>query len=254
MGRKTLAVGFLIATACGEVRADASFLRLGMGGWGYAIKGTITNTAQLDFQDDLGLKPSDRKSYVLGFKPAQPGWLPTLEFDYTRIAADGQQTISSVPPGGSVLFGSRPISADSQVDNRTDINDFELTALWPYRMGNFQLSGGLKLAYLKGFVNVADQDTGQQQTQRVNELFPLASAAVEWQPLPELRLSFSGDYVQYKNNRADELEARVLWKIVGPLGLEAGYLRRRYKIIDPMNQLNARVGGVRLSAVIEIPY
>lgn len=218
-----------------------------IGGWAYDISGTTTTTTttteRYNLKDDLGLKVSDRKSYALGYTPAGSGWVPALEFDYVHVAAEGMQTVSTGLLGGSTV-----------VDNRTDVDDYELTLRWPWQRGDFTLAGGLTLAALNGVVVVADADTGQQQTQKVDEIFPRLSLALAWQPLPSLRFSLSGDYVQYNDNRADALEARVFWKCLGPIGLEGGYRQRRYKIRDPMNDLDARVAGARIGVRMDLPY
>lgn len=222
-----------------------------LGGWAYDITGTYTNTSELDLQDDLGLRSTARSDYALGYAPARFGWVPALEFGYTRIAADGQQTFSLLPT--TPITGLLPVNTDTVVDDRTSINDFELTARWPWQLGQFTLLGGFTVTTLNGTVVTADESSGQQQTQKVNEIFPLLSLGLQWQPRPSLRFSLSGDYVQYKSNRADELEARVLWKFLGPVGLEVGYRQRRYKIIEPMNSLNAKVSGALVRVVMELP-
>ncbi len=239
-----LALGFSTAQAESAARAYAA-----IGGWAYDIRGTYTNTSELDLEDDLALKTTARQNYVIGYAPAGFGWVPALEFDYTRIAADGQQRFQLVP--ALPVVGA--VVPETVVDDRTSINDFELTARWPWQLGNFTLLGGFTVTSLHGSVVVADENNGQQQRQKVNETFPLLSVGVEWQPVQSFRLSLSGDYVQYDGNRADELEARVVWKFLGPVGLEAGYRQRRYKIIEPMNSLDARVAGARIGLVMEIP-
>ncbi len=225
-----------------------------IGGWAYDISGTFTNTSELDLQDDLGLQPTARENYVLGYTPAKSGWIPALEFDYTRIAADGQQRFQTLPTTGLEPVTGIVVPTETVVDDRTSVNDFELTARWPWQIGAFTLLGGITLTTLNGSIMVADESNGQRQTQNINETFPLLSAGVEWQPIESLRLSLSGDYVQYDGNRADELEARLLWKFLGPIGLEGGYRQRRYKINEPMARLDATVSGARIGLVMEIPF
>ena len=126
-------------------------------------------------------------------------------------------------------------------------------AHWPWQRGSFAFLGGLTVTYLNGSITAADENNGQQMTQKISETFPLLSAGVEWRPLPSLRLSLSGDYIRYSGNRADELEARVLWQVLGPVGLEAGYRQRRYKINEPNNRLDAKVAGMRIGLHMAIP-
>lgn len=245
--------GVVLALLFSTARAEGSRAYASLGGWAYDITGTYTNTNELDLEDDLGLQSTARSDYYIGYAPAALGWIPAVEFGYTRIAADGQQTFAAVPlPGvGAVTGGLIP---DTVVSDRTNVNDFELNVCWPWRLGDFTLLGGFTVTTLKGSVMAADENTGEQQTQKINQTFPLLSVGVEWQPAESLRFSLSGDYVQYNGNRADELEARVVWKFLGPIGLEGGYRQRRYKIVEPMNALDARVAGARVGVIMEIPF
>lgn len=227
-----------------NAHAEAGQLFGFIGGWSYDIQGTYTNTAELDLEDDLALRGTARKSYALGYQPAAEGWVPQLELDYVRIAASGQQRFTP--------FGL-PLLPETVVDNRTTVNDFELTARWPWQLGSVTLLGGFTVTHLDGSVQAADEATGIQQTQKVKETFPLLSLGVQWQPVASLRFTLTGDYVRYDGNRADEWEAKVLWKLLGPVGLEGGYRQRRYKIDEPMNALDARVRGARFGVVMELP-
>ncbi len=224
-----------------------------MGGWAYDVTGSYTNTSRLDLEDDLGLQSKARQNYALGYTPAALGYVPALEFDYTRIAASGQQRFATLPVAGLDPLTGGVIASETVVDDRTSVNDFELTARWPWRQGAFTLLGGLTLTVLDGNVQVADENSGQLQNQKVSEVFPLLSLGVEWQASENLSLQLSGDYIRYDGNRADELEARVLWQVLGPVGLQVGYRQRRYKIDEPMNALDARVAGARLGVVIALP-
>lgn len=234
----------LLCLALPRAAADSGQLFGFIGGWSYDFEGSYTNTAPLDLQDDLALRPTARKSYALGYQPAGSGWLPQLELDYTRIAASGQQRF--------VPFGL-PLAPETVVDNRTTVNDYELSVRWPWQLGAFRLLGGFTVTHLDGSVQAVDEASGIQQTQQVQETFPLLSLGLQWQPVESLRFTLTGDYVRYDGNRADEWEAKVLWKMLGPVGLEGGYRQRRYKINEPMNALDARVSGARFGVVMELP-
>lgn len=237
--------GLIAGLLCGVATsawADEGIVHVFAGGWAYDITGSTTTTERFDFKDDLSLQVSDRKNYALGYAPVEPGWLPAVEFDYAHIAADGQQTVSTGLLGGSTV-----------VDDRADVDDYELALRWPWRRGDVAVAGSLTVAALNGTVVVADADTGQQQVQKINEVFPRLGMTVEWQPLSSLRFSVSGDYIRYKDNRADAIEAHVLWKCLGPVGIEGGYRQRRYRIRDTAGDLDARVAGARIGIRMELP-
>jgi hypothetical protein len=253
MGRKWLLVGLWMLANAAHAQDQRGYFFLG--GWAYDITGVYTNTTPLDLQDDLGLRSTERGDYALAYAPAGFGWVPRLELGFTRIAADGQQRFTLLPDGSlGPVAGLLPIDNETVVDDYTRANDFELNARWPWVWGDWTVLTGLTVTHLRGEVKVADASNGQVQVQKINETFPLLSLGLEWQPVQSLRFTLSGDYVQYGGNRASELEARALWKFFGPVGLEGGYRQRRYKITDPMNELNARVAGARIGVVMEIPF
>ena len=111
----------------------------------------------------------------------------------------------------------------------------------------------MTLAWLDGDVRVADASSGASRTQSLSEVFPLLSAAVEWQPIESLRLSLRGDYIQYQDDAADSLEATVFWKMLGPVGLEAGYRQRHYRVKDSRTDIDARLAGARVGIRLELP-
>ncbi len=239
----------LLWLSMASARAAVPQASVFVGGWAYDISGTYTNTSRLDLEDDLGLRSTARQNYALALMPGDESWWPAIEFDYVRIAADGQQRFTTLP-----IAGVPGTAAETVVDDRTNVNDFELTLRYPYRLGAFTLLGGFTVTHLDGSITAADENNGQQQTQKISETFPLVSIGLEWQPVESLRLSLSGDYIRYDGNSADELEARLLWKLLGPLGLELGYRQRRYDLSDSVNQLDARVAGARLGVVMEVPF
>lgn len=251
MVRMAMAAG--LALLWGSAQAEGARAYGSIGGWAYDISGSYTNTSELDLEDDLALKSTARSNYALGYAPTTFGWIPAVEFDYVRIAADGMQTFKIVPATAAAPL-TNLLVPDTVVSDRTNINDFELTTRWPVKLGSFTLLGGFTVTHLNGTVTAADESNGQQMTQKINETFPLVSAGVDWQPVPSLRLSLSGDYITYQGNRADELEARVLWKFLGPIGLQGGYRQRRYKIKDAATKLDARVAGPHIGLVMEVPF
>lgn len=228
-----------------------------VGGWAYELSGEITNGATLDFERDLGLKASDRQSYSVNYRVEPGGWIPSVGVDYQRIRAEGRQTIAATvgapTPALEPLFGGLPVGAGRTVEDDADLGDLEVNALWSWPFGPVRLSGGVTLAWLDGDVRVADASSGASRTQSLSEVFPLLSAAVEWQPIESLRLSLRGDYIQYQDDAADSLEATVFWKMLGPVGLEAGYRQRHYRVKDSRTDIDARLAGARVGIRLELP-
>lgn len=229
--------------------ADDGYLAYGfIGGWAYTTKGTVDNGGPLDFQRDLGLRTTARRDYALGYAPATTGWIPAVDFDYLRIGTRGVQHFN----GASVV--GLPVIPASTTNSSAEINDFELSARWPWLWRDFRFSGGLTLTQLDGAVIAANARNGVSEREKISQLFPLASVAVSWQPIDRLRLSMHGDYIEYQGNRAQSLEASIFWRMLGPVGLEGGYRQRSYKIHEGNYLLDARLSGARIGIRMEIPH
>lgn len=224
-----------------------------MGGWSYEARGSVTNLSVLDFQRDLGLDTNDRAEYGLGFVPSreQSAWLPTVDVGFIHIGQRGQQQVST-----PLLFGL--VLLQGEAESSADVDDLQLALRWPWRWGQFRLDSGINLTRLHGEVIVADADTGQRNRQPIDEIFPSPSLRLAWQPLNALRLSLRADYIEYQNQRAQTLDAGLSWQMLGPVGLEAGWRQRRYRV-DSRNEfgpylLDARLSGVRFALRFEIPH
>lgn len=225
------------------------YLFASAGGWAYKLTGSVVNGSQLDFDRDLNLKVSNRSNFALGYLPARLGWVPGLTLDYVRVEASGQQKFA-----GTAVFGGVQITNGSTVNDSARIDDLELSARWPYRFDDFTFSAGLTATRLNGPVTVALANSAQQDRREISQVFPLPSLAIQWQPAEAFRVTARGDYIRYSGDSAETYELSVLWKILGPVGLEGGYRHRRYKVVDGSYVLDAKLNGARFGLRYEFPF
>lgn len=228
-----------------------------IGAWAYDLRGSVSDVSRLDFQDDLGLRPRDRGEFLLGYQPGSrdPRWLPGVELDYLRLSADGEQQLSGLAlPGLGTppLFGELPLLEGNTAQTTARIQALEARLDWPWQLGDLLLGAGLHLTRLDGRIVVADADTGASNRQPVDEIFPSLSLSASWQPLETLRFSLRGHYVQYRQDRAQGLEASAYWRLFGPIGLEAGWRQRVYKVSSDDYLIDARLSGARLGLRLEL--
>lgn len=230
-----------------------------LGIWDYVARGSVTDQSRLDLQDDLGLRSQDLGDYLLGFRPGSPDrrWLPGLELSYVHLAAEGSQELSGLElpgPGLPPLFGGLPLLDGGTAQSTAEIDDLEVRAHWPWQLGSLMLGTGLNLTWLNGLIVVADADTGEADRQHIDQIFPSLSLSASWQPWDALRLSLSGSYLQYQGDRAQSLEASAHWRFYGPVGLEAGWRQRAYKVESGEYLVDARLSGARLGLRVELPH
>ncbi len=219
------------------------------GGWVYEPSGSVTNRGEaLDLEQDLNLKGKSRRELGLGFSPAAFGWLPGLDFNYVRIVTKGTQTAQATTD-----FGTLPIVTGETIANSSAINDFDASIRWPYDLGKLRLSGGFTVAHLDGDITVSNPDSGASDTLQIRETFPLASLGLRYTPVPSVVLSARGDYVRYEGNQAHTWEASVLWNLLGPVGLEAGWRERRFLIDDGSERYDTRLKGARIALRMSFP-
>lgn len=250
-------IGLLTVVAAPALAHDARWYGQ-VGAWGYDLHGSVTDQSRLDFQRDLGLQPKDRGDYLLGYLPGHrdPRWLPGVELGYMQLNADGLQQLSGLElPGIGTppLFGDLPLFDGNTAQTSVRIHSLEARLDWPWQVGDLLLGAGLHLTRLDGLIVVADADTGASNRQTVNEIFPSLSLSASWQPIDTLRLSLRGHYVQYQQDRAQGLEASLLWQMLGPIGLEAGWRQRLYKVSSDDYLIDARLSGARLGLRLELP-
>lgn len=234
----------LIATA---TLASAGSFYATSGGWVYDAMGTVTSGSQLDFKNDLNLKTTDKGEFTLGYIPAKLGWIPGLDFGYVHLAAEGMQNIPR-----TVRFGVLPLPERTPIATSAAIDDFDASIRWPWVWQHYTISGGVTVARLKGAVVVADSNTGAQNRQPIEQTFPLLSIGASYTPIESLRFNARGDYIQYSGDSAQTIEAGVFYKFFGPVGLEAGWRQRRFKINSGNGyNFDARLSGARIALRFE---
>lgn len=248
LARRGMALAGLVVLA---LPAQALDCNIALGGWGYGLKGNVVNGGEpLDFQRDLDLKGTARQQYALGCAPAQSGWLPALAADYVRIGARGRQNISA-----TTRFGVLQVSPATTAITSAEVNDLEFSARWGWQPGfaDLRLLAGIGLTRLDGLVVVADANSGERQQQTVDQTFPLLSLGAVWQPTKLIALRLNGEYISYKGDTAQGLEALASWQFLGPLGLEAGWRMRRYAVSNNSFSFDARLSGARVGMRFEFP-
>lgn len=227
--------------------AEAGSYYATSGGWVYDVKGRVQLNEPLDLQRDLHLRTTDKGEFTLGYIPEKLGWIPGLDLGYVHLAAEGEQTV-----GRPVQFGPLSIGQASVVATSAAIDDIDACIRWPYVWANASASAGVTVVRLNGNVVVADTNTGQQNNQPIDEIFPLLSLAGSYRPIDNLRLSARGDYIQYSGNTAHTLEAGAFYKFLGPVGFEVGWRQRRFKINNPNGyNFDARLSGARIALRFE---
>jgi hypothetical protein len=213
-------------------------LRALFGGWHPELAGSVTDRGEtFDFQDDLGLDASGRRSVLLELDTGRGRW-PDWSASYSPLAAAGareHETALIVVPGET-----RRLAATA------DFDDYDLTARYPLRWRAFQLSLGLSVKRLRGVIVIEDSEEPAPRRERYDEIFPQLHAGLRWRLGSLMHLVGQAQGVEYDGSRAVEYRAAAELRVLEPLLLELGWQEKRYKIGLSDYALDAKLDGFLL--------
>lgn len=212
---------------------------LGYSYWDYKVSGQYQESgSNFDLGDDFHPSANSRAIYRLRWDTG-PGWWPDLAASYGRIEVDGQKNVTT-----STNVGPIPIQVNSTATAHTDVQDYDVTARWPWQFGWGRLSFGVTGKRLHGDIDVTDNLTGSAQTREsINVMFPMAHAFLEVPIGSRLRIGVGGDWAALDGDEADNIVAIVRLKVIGPLDLTAGWQSKHYKVHDENYRLDTRLHG-----------
>lgn len=213
-------------------------LRALFGGWHPEVAGFVTDRGEtFDFQDDLGLDASGRRSVLLELDTGRGLW-PDWSAGYSPLAAAGareHQTGILVVPGQT-----RRLAASA------DFEDYDLTARYPLRWRALQLSLGLSAKRLSGVIVIEDSEEPAPRRERYDEVFPQLHAGLRWRLGSLMHLVGQAQGVEYEGSRALEYRAVAELRVLEPLLLELGWQKKRYRISLSDYVLDAKLDGLLL--------
>lgn len=230
-----LLLGFAPVLQAAEFRAVA-------GHWRYDLTGQVTDRGQTyDFERDLGLRPSGRRSLLLDYD-TKAGW-PDFAVSYSQFGAQGERSETGTVGIGPIPIGSetRRLAADA------DFDDFDLTARLPLRLGSASLSLGLTVKRLRGELVIDDSEEPAPRRQNYDEIFPELHAQLRWPWSRFLTLAATLQGIEYRGSAASEYRAALELRL-GRLLLEGGWQEKRYEITLDNYRLDSRLNGALLRA------
>lgn len=238
-------LGFALSPAL----AHADDFYLAGGGWNYKLKGNVTSTTHLDFNDDLHMETTRKGEISLGYIPDKLGWIPGVDFNYVKLAARGNQVMTSTTTTGLIPITT---TSSTSVETSLDLNDIDASFRWPYVWNDFSASAGLTIAKLQGNTVYTDPSARIQYNQAIDQTFPLISVGMRYFPSNSLSFTARGDYISQGENKAQTIELGTFWKIIGPLGLEAGWRQRAFKVkSDNGYRIDSKFSGARAALRLE---
>lgn len=224
---------------------EAAEFRAALGSWRYDLSGSVTDRGEtFDFKNDLGLRPSGRRSLLLGYDTAE-GW-PDFAASFSQIGAQGERT--ETRPG--LLPINPPQTRRLATD--ADFDDYDLTARVPWRLGGAVLSLGLTAKWLRGALVIDDSNEPAPRRQNYNEIFPQLHVQLRWPWSRFLTLAATAQGIEYRGSVANEYRAALELRL-GKLLLEGGWQEKRYEITLDNYRLDARFDGALLRIGFLIP-
>ena len=228
--------------------AHASDLRVAGGIWNYDVRG---------YQDDHGTI-TDLQSFAPGrqrdgFLEAEfthrPSWWPDLAASYGQLSGEGSQTTSTLP-GGLPLPLPDPTSSTTRASG--SFREFDLTARYAIQLGPIQFSPGLSVGWITGHITTSTTDvTGTTTVERsYNTPYPMLHAQLAWPFADRFRISTQIDWIRANDNEVLEYGANAELRLLGPIGIYAGWQDRHYKISTSDSYLDAHLRGARYGLLI----
>lgn len=238
--------------------------RLFAGVWDYGVGGDIASAGnRITLDSDSGVKANPQAQVQLRYGFAGPWWLPRLGAGYVHLGAAGQY----LAPQSLRFAGIDIISGNTLILAGINLNDYELSAdlrLLDWHDGKrsfLRLEPGLAVKYLSGHATVMGTTTigviglplgtvVQKERFAVEQPVPLAHLRAELDPLPWLRVEFSGGYFALDGNHAGEMRVAAEVRVWNGVRLSAGYQEQLYKVNEAPFTLHARIDGPSLGLSI----
>lgn len=225
--------------ACAWSGAVAAEFRAGLGGWRYDLSGSVTDAGRsYDFEDDLALQPSGRRSVLLEWDTGE-GWWPDWSASFSQLGAAGYSEETFTLFVGGVPVGSQTESIAASAD----FDDYDLTARYPFDLGPFGAAVGLTAKRLRGEVLIDDSTRAAPSRQQYDETVPEVHLQLRWALGESLVLGAAGQGIRFGGDSALEWRATVEYRGLAPLLLEAGWQEKRYDLDLGDYALDARLGG-----------
>lgn len=232
----------LACVACAG--ASAGEFRAAMGDWRYDLAGAVSDQGRTyDFQDDLELQTSGRRSVLLEWDTGPGGW-PDWSASYARLGASGDHEETFTLFVGGIPVGSQTES----ITTTADFDDFDLTARYPFELGALRCAAGVTAKRVRGEILLDDSSRPAPSRQQYDEIVPQLHAQVRWPLGKNFALAASGQGVEYDGSRAMEWRASAEIRWLAPLLLEAGWQEKNYDLDLGGYAFDAKLDGALLRA------
>ncbi len=219
---------------------QAAEFRATLGNWRYDLSGFVTDRGEsFDFENDLGLEPSGRRSLSLEYDTNE-GW-PDFSASFNQIGAQGERTGPCTAGIAQCLIDPQP----RRLATDADFKDYDLAAHVPIRLGRAAVSLGLAARWLRGDLVIEDSDEPAPRRQNYDELFPELHVQLRWPLSRFLTLAGAAQGIEYRGSKATEYRAALELRLLKLL-IEAGWQEKRYEITLDDYRLDARLGGALL--------
>lgn len=224
--------------------ATATEVRVGVGAWRYDLDGRVTDRGRTyDYQDDLELEPSGRRSMLVEIDTKPGGW-PDWAASYSQLGAAGDHE-EEVP----VFFGGVRVGTSTErIEARADFDDYDLTARWPFALGRFRLAAGITAKRLRGNLLIDDDREDAPIRQRYDEVFPLVHLRARVPLGPHFAFGGAAQGIEYGGSEAYEWRATLEPRWLDPLILEGGWQEKRYRVDVGSYRMDTRLDGAVLRA------
>ncbi len=231
----------LIGLALCARDAAAGDLSLQLAAWDHDVKGHARDAqGAVDFEQ-LGVDGDVEPYARLQWRQDDGSWWPDAALTYCRLQAQGSNVVTtSVSIGDVVVLPGGTAAADA------DVHDSTLTLSYPLLRRVIAFDAGVSLRHLGGDILIENANSRASDRQRVDQLFPLLHAALALPIGSRLSLVADGGWIEHRDDRAYEIHAGIDARLWRSLSLQAGWMKKRYDVLQQDYQLDATLSGLRI--------
>lgn len=225
-----LLAGLSLSATSFSAQADFVGLQIGGGGWNHDPSGDFrynsgTSTISADLDTDLHLGTKSEGYFYITLEHPVP-LLPNVRLMSTKLENSGSGLLSQ-----SIVFNGVTYTASENVSSTLNLNQTDVTLYWELLDNVVSFDFGLNFKNIDGEATLIGDVTGTTNA-TFSQIIPMGYLMLGVSPMEGLLISAETSVVKYSGSTISDFTAKVSYTTSFLLGVEAGYRKQVYKLVD----------------------